>query len=240
MISERAVVETSEVGERSAIHEFAVIRRGAVIGEDVVIHPHVVIEDDVVVEDGVEIFPGAYIGKVPKGAGALARSPTFTRGVVIGGGCSIGPHAVIFQDVRIGEASLIGDGASVREQCRIGANCIISRYVTINYNTVIGDRTKVMDLTHITGNCVIGSDVFISVMVGTTNDNLAGRGGYSEENVLGPAIEDRAIVGAGATLLPGVRIGSGAVVGAGSVVTRNVAPDTTVMGIPARPVERRT
>lgn len=239
MISDLAVVQT-EVGSRITVHEFAVIRPNVRLGNDVVIHPHVVIESDVELGDGVEIFPGAYLGKLPRGAGALARPPKFTRGVVIGRGCSIGPNAVIFQDVRIGEDTLIGDGASVREQCRIGANCIISRYVTVNYDTVIGDRTKVMDLTHVTGNCVIGSDVFVSVMVGMTNDNLAGRGGYEEERVLGPTIEDRAIVGAGATLFPGVHIGAGAVVGAGSVVTRDVAPGTTVMGVPARAIDRRT
>ena len=214
------------------------VRRGAVIGDDVVIHPHVVIEPDVFIASGVEIFPGSYIGKVPKGAGALARPPVYERGVQIGKGCSIGPNAVVFQDVWIGEHTLLGDGASIREQCRIGSRCIISRYVTINYNTVVGDRTKIMDLTHVTGNCRIGSDVFISLTVGMTNDNLGGRGGYQEAAVRGPTIGDRAIVGAGATLLPAVVIGEGAVVGAGSVVTKDVDPGTLVMGVPARFVRR--
>lgn len=48
-------------------------------------------------------------------------------------------------------------------------------------------------------------------------------------------IEDEARIGANATLLPGVRIGSGAIVAAGSVVTRDVAPGSTVIGVPARP-----
>ena len=85
--------------------------------------------------------------------------------------------------------------------------------MTINYNTTIGDHTKIMDLTHITGNARIGDNVFVSVMVGSTNDNAAGRGGYVDEQVVGPDIEDEAIVGAGATLLPGITIGRGAVIG---------------------------
>jgi acetyltransferase-like isoleucine patch superfamily enzyme len=68
----------------------------------------------------------------------------------------------------------------------------------------------------------------------TVNDNRIGARGYHEEDIQGPRIEDGAKIGAGVVLLPGVRIGRGAIVGAGSVVTRDVAPATTVMGIPAR------
>ena len=182
----------------------------------------------------MEIFPGAYIGKEPKGAGALARTPVFDKRVVIGANSSIGPHAVIYYDVEIGEHTLIGDGASIREKCRIGSRCIISRYVTINYNTTIGNRTKIMDLTHITGNCTIGDDVFVSVLVGTANDNAIGHLGYDENQVVGPALHDGAAVGVGASLLPGVAVGEGAIVGTGAVVAKDVAPKTLVLGVPAK------
>jgi len=206
------------------------------IGKNSIIHPHVIVSDNVKLGSEVEIFPGAFIGKEPKGAGATSKQPEFNNSIIIGDYCSIGPNTVIYFDVEIGRNTLIGDGASIREQCRIGEFCIISRYVTLNYNAHIGNRTKIMDGTHITGNCKIGSDVFISTMVGTTNDNAI-RGGFGD-HIVGPTIQDGAIVGVGASLLPSVIIGNGSTVGAGSVVTKNVPSSVTVFGVPARPVER--
>jgi acetyltransferase-like isoleucine patch superfamily enzyme len=186
----------------------------------------------------VEIFPGAYLGKEPKGVGATSRTVTFERHLRVGRGSSIGPNAVIFYDVEIRAETLIGDGASIREQCRIGTHCLISRYVTVNYNTMIGDRTRIMDSTHITGNCVIGNDVFISILVATVNDNEMVSRSYAESEIVGPRIADNASIGAGACLLPGVRVGEGAIVGAGSVVTKDVESYTIVMGVPARLTRR--
>jgi len=238
MISPHAIVESKQIGNNVAIGEFAIVRDGAVLGDNVIVHPYVLINGGVTVANDVEIFPGALLGKEPKGAGALARTPKFTRRVVIGAGCSIGPHVVIFYDVEIGDSTLLGDGASVREGCRIGSRCIISRYVTINYETRIGNRTKVMDNTHVTGKCIIGDDVFISLQVGMANDKGAGRQQFNETELRGPSIDDGATIGVGAILLPGVRIGSGAVVAAGSLVNKDVASNTVVAGSPARFVRR--
>lgn len=237
-ISDLAVVGTKNVGHGVSIGPFAVIADDVSIGNDVRIHPHVVIESGVTIGDGVEIFPGAYIGKEPKGAGSLARKPTFERRVVIGPNSSIGPHAVVYYDVEIGNNTLLGDGASIREKCRIGSYCIVARYVTINYNTTIGDRTKIMDLSHITGNCTIGNDVFVSVLVGTTNDNSMGRMHYDEARVLGPTVHDGVAIGVGASVLPNVEIGEATVIGSGSVVSKNIGPDKLVLSVPAKVLNR--
>ena len=143
---------------------------------------------------------------------------------------------MIYYDVRIGDRTLIGDGASIREQCTIGDECIISRCVTINYNCHVGHRTKVMDLTHLTGNMTIDDDVFISIHVSTTNDNAMGADSYNEEQITGPTIGAQARIGAGAILLPRTNVGRGATVAAGALVTRDVPENATVMGIPARQI----
>lgn len=232
-ISDKAVVESDDIGEGTTIDEFAIVRAGAKLGRNVHIHPFAIIGDSVVIGDDVEVFPGAYIGKEPKGASATARPIHFERHITIGAGCSIGPHVIVFYDVVIGSGTLLGDGASVRERCRIGDCCILSRYVTVNYNTKIGDRVKIMDASHITGNMVIEDDVFVSTLVGSANDNSIGRKGYVD-SLRGPHLEAGCVIGAGAMLLPGTRVGRGATIAAGAVVTRDVAPGRTAGGVPAR------
>lgn len=226
IISEKAIIGNNvEIGAYSVIE-------AATIADDVVIHSHVVVKDNVTLNRAVEVFPGALIGKVPKGAGALARQPEYDKKIIIGEECSIGPHAVIYYDVTIDNNTLIGDGASIREQCVIGSYCILGRYVTVNYNAKIGCRTKIMDNTNVTGNCVIGNNVFIGMMVGMANDNIIIQG-YGA-HVIGPIIEDNVFIGVGVSLLPAVRIGENAIVAAGSVVTKNVEANTKVVGVPAR------
>ena len=234
---ETAVISSAaRIGSNVSIGPFAVIGE-AVIGDNAAIHSHVVIGDSVEIGADVEIFPGAVIGREPKAPGATARPVEFAKRLRIGDGCSIGPHAIIYYDVEIGENTLIGDGASIREQCRIGSNVIISRYVTLNYNTTVGDRVKVMDLTHLTGNMTVEDDAFVSCLVGTVNDNQI-RQGFGD-HIVGPIIRKGATIGGGATLLPAVEVGENAFVGAGSVVTRDVPRDTLVTGVPATPREPR-
>ncbi len=236
MINKMAVVETEQIGHHVEIGEFCVIRDGVTIGNNVVIHPNVIIESGVTIGDDVEIFPGSYIGKTPMGAGATARSIEYSPKVMIGDHCAIGPNAVIYYDVTIGNNTLLGDGASLREQVRVGHHCLISRYVTINYNTRIGNHTRIMDLTHITGNCEIGDNVFISILVATTNDNLVVEREYQEEKIRGAQIRNEATIGAGACLLPGVTINEGAFVAANAVVSKDVQKYDVVMGVPAKVV----
>ena len=233
-VSPLAVVETDQIGDNVVIREYAIVRRGAVIGNNVIIHPFVIIEEGVRVGDDVEIFPSAYIGKPPRGVGAMTRPMSFAAKISVGNGCVIGPNAVIYYDVEIGPQTLISDGASIREQSKIGSRCIIGRYVTVNYATLIGDNVKVQDHTWLAGNMRIGDRVFISGGVTTANDNLMGASGYVEEDIIGPTIENGVRIGAGAIILPKVRVEENALIAAGAVVTKDVPAHQTAKGIPAR------
>ena len=224
----------AKIGHNVTINPFCVIGDCS-IGDNSVIHSHVYIGDNIVIEEGVEIFNGAVIGKVPKGAGSSSRPIEYNKSIKIGNNSSICPHSIIYYDVIIGNKTLIADCASVREGCRIGDNCIISRHVSLNYNVIVGNNVKIMDGTHITGNTVIEDNVFISVHVGSANDNKI-TAGYGD-HVMGQIIKENAIVGLGANLLPGIEIGYGAQVGAGALVTRDVGDRQLVKGIPAKAVQ---
>jgi len=234
VISPKAAVLSRQIGLGVEIGPFAVIAEDCRIGDRVKIHPHVVIGPGVTLEEGSEIFPGAHLGREPKGGRAIERPLPFQRTLHVRSYASIGTNSVLYYDVDIGEGTLVGDGASIREGCRIGSRCIIGRNVMMSFNCRIGDRSRIMDCTHVAGKTVIGSDVFISMLVAMTNDNRMEERAFRQEKILGPKIADRASIGAGACLLPGVMIGEGAIVAAGSVVTRDVEPYTVVMGVPAR------
>lgn len=216
------------------------IQENVSIGNDVIIHNNVTVYPGTIIGDNVEIFENAVMGKPPR-----APRKSITRSLknekeysplVIGEGCVIGPNAVLYANTILGKEVLIGDNCSVREECYIGDNCLLSRCVTVNYNTKIGDRTKIMDCSHITGNMTIENDVFISTGVVSTNDNDMGGHGYNDEDTRGPHIKQFAKVGANVAFLPKVVVGEHAVIGAGSVVTKDIPAKTVAMGIPARVV----
>src|SRR4030067_1957204 len=91
------------------------------IGENAVIHDFVTIYPKVIIKDSVEVFEGAVLGKPPVASRALARKVySEAKTTIIGRDVAISPHAIIYSDVEIGEATLIGDNASIREESRIG------------------------------------------------------------------------------------------------------------------------
>ncbi len=227
----------SRIGKNVVIAETAIIHDNVVIEDDVIIHDYVVIYPNTVIGRGTEIFDHCVLGKLPTSPGITSRElKTEFVDLEVGKECVLCPGVVLYAGTKIGNNSLLGDFCSIREECTIGSRCIISRNVSVNYNTTIGNNTKIMDNSHITGNMKIGNNVFISVLVATTNDNTMGREEYNANHVQGAVIEDFVTIGAAANILPQVVIGENAIVGAGSVVTKNVPKNKVVMGVPAKVV----
>ncbi len=209
------------------------------IGKNVIIHDYVIIYPNTIIEDNVEIYDHCVVGKPPKAPGCTSRTiDTVFEPLIIGENTILSPSCVIYCGTKIGKNCLLGDFCSIRENCDVGDYCIISRNVSVNYNTKIGNHTKIMDNSHITGNAIIGNNVFISVLVATTNDNTMGREEYSNDHVGGPIIEDNVTIGASASILPNVRVGYNSIVGSGAVVTKNVDKNCVVMGVPAKVIRK--
>ena len=137
----------------------------------------------------------------------------------------------IVKDVEVGEGTKIYDHVNLY-RCKIGKNCKIEPFVYIEGGVVIGDNCKIKPLVFIPTGVVIESDVFIGPNVSFTNDKYPkSRGDW---NLLKTRVKRGASIGANSVILPGVTIGEEALVGAGSVITKDV-PDKAVMtGNPAQ------
>lgn len=116
--------------------------------------------------------------------------------------------------------------------CSLGEDCFIGPFVEIQKNSSVGDRSRVSSHSFICEGVSIGKDVFVGHGVMFVNDT------FDSESLVSwkmkkTYISDKVRIGSNATILP-VRIGEGAIVGAGSVVTKDVDPYTVVAGNPAK------
>ena len=127
--------------------------------------------------------------------------------------------------------------------CEIGDDVKIGTFVEIQKGSKIGSRCKISSHTFICEGVTLEDDVFIGHNVVFTNDRYprATAGGQLQTEAdwicLPTLVKRGAAIGSGAVLLCGITIGENALVGAGSVVTKDVAPGAVVAGNPARPVK---
>lgn len=133
----------------------------------------------------------------------------------------------------------IGADTKVWQYCvifagaKIGANCNVCAHVLIEDDVVIGDNVTIKSGVQLWNGMRIEDSVFIGPNVTFTNDYFP-RANVRPDKLLQTTIKAGASIGANSTILPGVTIFEGAMVGAGSVVTRNVPPNAIVHGNPAR------
>jgi len=137
--------------------------------------------------------------------------------------------------VRVGGGTRIEIGTIIREDTVIGRNCYIGNDCVFEGHTRIGDNVRIESQCHITSYSMIDDYVFIGPGFLSTNDNRMAyyRRGHGQ-NFRGVTIRKKARIAGGAMTLPGVTIGEGAIVGAFSLVTRDVRPYVLVFGVPAR------
>lgn len=136
--------------------------------------------------------------------------------------------------------SEIGDGTIVRHYvnlygCKIGKNCKIASFVEIQKDVKIGDNCKIEAFAYLPTGVTIEDEVFVGPHACFTNDKKPKASGDWE--VVPTHVKKGASIGANAVILSGVTIGENALVGAGSVVTKDVPPNTVVVGNPARPIK---
>jgi bifunctional UDP-N-acetylglucosamine pyrophosphorylase/glucosamine-1-phosphate N-acetyltransferase len=183
----------------------AYISSDAQIGRDCVIHPDVVIE-----------------GKTTIGEGCVIRNGTRISNSTIGHNVTIKDHCVIV-DSEVSANCSLGPFAHLRMNAKLDENAAVGNFVELKQST-LGKGSKSMHLSYL-GDATIGKNTNIGA--GTITCNYDGREKHPT------VIEDNVKIGSDTMLVAPVRVGEGAVTGAGSVVTKDVPPDTLVAGVPA-------
>jgi UDP-2-acetamido-3-amino-2,3-dideoxy-glucuronate N-acetyltransferase len=137
------------------------------------------------------------------------------------------------QTQAVGEGTRIWQYTVVLPGARIGRDCNLNAHCLVENDVVIGDRVTLKSGVYLWDGTTVEDDVFIGPNATFTNDKFP-RSRRKPERFQRIVLKCGASIGANATILGGVTIGEGAIVGAGSVVTRDVPPGVIVRGNPAR------
>lgn len=230
---ERFIDPTAKIAEDAEMGTYVHVGAGVSIGTGCKIGNFVVIHDDTVIHDNVTIGDNTVVGKSPMKAAISTLKPKKLPPAEIGDRCMVGSCVAVYRGSKLGEGVLVADLASVREDVEVGDFTIIGRGVAVENDTRIGRYVKIETNAYVTAHTVVEDRCFIAPMVTMTNDNFLGRTEERFKYTKGPHLKKGARVGANATLMPGVVLGEDAVVGAGSLVKRDVPPRKVVAGVPA-------
>jgi acetyltransferase-like isoleucine patch superfamily enzyme len=161
----------------------------------------------------------------------------------------IHPDAFVHETALVEDGAVVGAGtriwhqAQVRTRASLGARCVVGKGAFVDFDVVVGDDSKLQNYACVYHGAVLGRGVFVGPHAVFTNDRHPRATNRAFEplrdgdwEVGETRVGDGAAIGANATILPGVRIGRWAMVGAGAVVTRDVPDYALVAGTPARPI----
>jgi len=202
------------------------IGKNVIIGHGSIIYPNVVI--------GSHTFIGPYstLGEPTasfynENSGNVDKHDF--RKTLIGPNSIIRSHSIIYEDVEIGEGFQSGHRVTIREKTRIGIKCSVGTQTDIQDNVKLGNYVRVHSSVFMGQYTVIEDFVWIYPYVALTNDQHP-----PVYNPRGVTVKEYAVIATSSVILPGIVIGKNALVGAHSVVTKDVADEMLVVGNPAK------
>lgn len=154
---------------------------------------------------------------------------------MIGAGAVVRSGAILYADVQIRVNVLIGHHTLLRTGVQVGTETQLGHHLTVERATRIGRDVRCSPGSHITSSTVLVDRVFLGAGVRTINDKtLTWRDPHRKPTLAAPRFDTGAKVGSGSVVLAGVTVGEHALVGAGSLVTRDIPAGALAYGHPAR------
>jgi len=145
------------------------------------------------------------------------------------------PSADVEEGAHVGIGTKVWHLAHIRSTAHVGADCVIGRNVYVDADVVVGNLVKIQNNVSVYKGVTLEDEVFVGPCAVFTND-LRPRAQNPDWQITPTLVRKGASIGANATIICGVEIGAYAMVAAGSVVTKDVAPNQIVAGNPARPL----
>lgn len=197
------------------ISEKAKIGKNVKFGSFVIVYDDVEIGDNCIIESYCEIgySNGREKGPLKLGQNAKIRS-----------------HSILYAGSEIGENLMTGHHVTIRENMKIGANFQAGTYAIIMGESTIGDYVKTGSSVEIGQFSKLGNYIWVYLNSVLINDPHP----PSDSHTKGPEISDFAVIGASCIIFPNVKIGRGALIGANSVVKKDVPDDQIAIGNPSK------
>jgi UDP-2-acetamido-3-amino-2,3-dideoxy-glucuronate N-acetyltransferase len=148
-------------------------------------------------------------------------------------GSDVHPSSIIDSGAVLGNGTKVWHFCHVSAGARIGSECVLGQNVFVGANVVIGHRVKIQNNVSIFEGVTLEDDVFVGPSVTFTNVRTPRAAVSRRDEFESTIVRFGASIGANATILCGLEIGAHSLIGAGAVVTRNVAPNAVVYGNPA-------
>jgi acetyltransferase-like isoleucine patch superfamily enzyme len=201
-------------------------------GSNVIIGHGSIIYPNVVIGDNTFIGPYSILGE-PTGSFYCENSGEVEKHdfkkTIIGPNSVIRSHSIIYEDVEIGDGFQSGHRVTIREKTSIGIKCSVGTQSDIQDHVKLGNYVRVHSNVFMGQYAVIEDYAWIFSYVALTNDRYPPVSSFK-----GVTIKEYAVIAVSSVILPGVVIGKNAFVGANSVVTKDVADETLVVGSPAK------
>jgi len=216
------VDDEAKIGDNVSIGRFAEILSGSVIGGNCVIGSRCIIGHP----SKLELQKADFSATSPKVSDLIVKEPKtkIGEGSIIRSGSTIYKHVIVGKNLRTGHSVLIREHVTIGDNCIVGTQAILDGYIKM------GNKSMIQSQCYVSQSVRIGNGVFIAPgCVFLDNKKIVlGQG------LEGATIEDYVRISAGTKVLPGITIGKNVLIGAGSVVTKDIPSKAVAYGTPAR------